>query len=373
MGLSGTFATMPFPDVLQWLGESRQSGSLTVVLEFDERYLRFRDGHIDALASKDPRSHDMVRLLLGRTLLDEARVHAVIAEQARTARPLRSVLIDDGHIARAELDAALRGHVKDMILEIFLYDDGRFLFSTPKEGSLMMEADATWDLAVDPPISAREVLMDGVRRIDEWRRMNEVFPSDYTIVHAIGRAPGSPVVDALVAAGEPLTLGDLCMRVARPRFEVIEQLYDAWRRQLVAVEATPQELAAAKKTSPIAMLVQAATTLLDAQQFDEAAALLRSAGDLDPMNEEVRGLLHRAHAEQLEQLYREFPPYRVPVVVASRDRVGELQLSPRERYLLFRIDGRWDVGTLTVITPVGEIETLRILKKLQHIGLITMR
>ncbi|MEM6962161.1 MAG: DUF4388 domain-containing protein [Myxococcota bacterium] len=40
MGLSGTFTTMPLVDLLQWLGESRKTGTLTLVLEFEERYLR---------------------------------------------------------------------------------------------------------------------------------------------------------------------------------------------------------------------------------------------------------------------------------------------------------------------------------------------
>ena len=41
-------------------------------------------------------------------------------------------------------------------------------------------------------------------------------------------------------------------------------------------------------------------------------------------------------------------------------------------YLLQRIDGKWDVASLTLVTPLGELETLRLLKKLLHKRLIAL-
>jgi hypothetical protein len=48
-------------------------------------------------------------------------------------------------------------------------------------------------------------------------------------------------------------------------------------------------------------------------------------------------------------------------------------LAPRERYLFMRIDGRRDVAALTVMTPVGELETLRALEKFERMGLVGMK
>ena len=39
MGLSGTFDTMPFPDLMQWLGETGQRGMLTVTLVSSKKAL----------------------------------------------------------------------------------------------------------------------------------------------------------------------------------------------------------------------------------------------------------------------------------------------------------------------------------------------
>ena len=120
-------------------------------------------------------------------------------------------------------------------------------------------------------------------------------------------------------------------------------------------------------------LVANAEVLVDEKQYDEAAALLRSALDLDPYDAPARQLMHRARAEQVEELYQRFPPYRVPVVCQGREQLQKINLSARERYVLHRIDGRRDVATLTVSTPLGELETLRALRKLHHAGLVELQ
>jgi hypothetical protein len=379
MSLSGTFATMPLPDLLQWLGDARKSGILTVALEFEERYMKIREGHLIALGSDDPRARDLARLLYARGLLDETKLRRAGEERERTRRPLRRVLLEGRYLAPEVLAQAIRTHAKDVVLQLFLWQDGRFMFSDAYQKQIISDAaqaagGATGndEFALDQPIPMRELIMDGMRRIDEWRRIAEILPSDYALVHALGRAPELQVLEALANEGEPIALGDLCLRFARPRFEVIEELYDAWRRGLLAVDAVPQQITRPANVSPTEMLVNNAGALLEEKQFDEAAALLRSALDLDPYHEIARRLLHRARAEQLEELYQEFPPYRVPSLV---DRAGRdsPSLSPRERYLLARVNGDRDVGALTVMTPLGELETLRALKKFHHLGVVSFR
>jgi len=192
-------------------------------------------------------------------------------------------------------------------------------------------------------------------------------------VHALDRAEDLAAMQALVAHGEPVALGDLCLELALPRLSILTQLHEAWKRGVLAVDRAAPEPRPDPVHSPIDMLVASARPLLAERQFDEAATLLRSALDLDPYQAEARGLLHRAREEQLEELYRQLPPYRVPVLQGSRDTDRARALPPRERYLLSRVDGERDVGALTVMTPMGELETLRVLKKFQHVGLIKLR
>ena len=42
----------------------------------------------------------------------------------------------------------------------------------------------------------------------------------------------------------------------------------------------------------------------------------------------------------------------------------------QEKYLLARINGRWDIAAVVVAMPIGELETLRALKKLIHVEVV---
>jgi hypothetical protein len=372
VSLSGTFATMPFPDLMQWLGDSRRSGVLTVSLEFEERYMRVEEGRLVALGSSDPRSHDLVRLLLARQLIDEPRLRRALQSAESSHRRLRTVLVDDGHVPAAALAAAVRSYAKDGALQLFLWQEGRFVFSDLPNEALLPDRELDTEFPVDPPIPMRELLIDGMRRVDEWRRVAEVLPSDYSVVHALGRAEDLPAYEALATKGEPTALGDLCLELGRPRFEILEELYEAWRRGLLAVDGVPQQLRA-NHSSPIDVLVRNAITLLQEKQFEEAGVLLRSVLDLDPYHDRARAYLHRARAEQLQELYTEVPPYKIPWLRVPRDHPKLSSLSPRERYLLSRLDGKRDIDSLTVMTPLGELETLRAIKHFQHIQVIGVR
>src|SRR4051812_31208112 len=128
--LTGTFATMPFADLVQWIGDARRSGTLSVALEFEERYLRFVDGNIVAYGSDDPMARDLGRLCLLRGLCDEQAILHAVEQQARSQMPLGDVLVSSGLVTHDALDAAVLSHVEETVLGLFLWPEGRFSFST---------------------------------------------------------------------------------------------------------------------------------------------------------------------------------------------------------------------------------------------------
>src|SRR5260370_1291371 len=126
--LSGTFATMPFADLLQWISYARRSGTLQVALEFEERYLRFVDGAIAAYGSDDPMARDLGRLCLMRGLCNEAVLLHAVEQQQSSQMPLGDVLVSSGAVTHEELEAAVRAHVEETVLGLFLWPEGRFTY-----------------------------------------------------------------------------------------------------------------------------------------------------------------------------------------------------------------------------------------------------
>lgn len=373
--LGGSFATMPFADLLQWISDARRSGTLQVALEFEERYLRFVDGAIAAYGSDDPMARDLGRLCLMRGLCDEPALLEAAEQQRKSQMPLGDVLVSAGVVTHEALEAAVRAHVQETVLGLFLWPEGRFTYRdeiAPEDLAQLMPPE--YELA--EPIATRHILMEGMRRLDEWTRIVHVLPSDDVQLHALGPADDLPILEEIAAHPQPPTLGQILAEQGDSRFAVCEQLFRAFERGLVAVEAATPEAVRAQRTArgstTVSHLVQAARAMVEEGQHDEAAALLRSALGLDPFRADARALMRASRDAQLQALYATMPPGSVPRLLASSRRLERVPLSARERRVLSQINGRWDVAALALTSGVGELETLRALRRLVHAGVVSL-
>jgi hypothetical protein len=371
--LSGTFATMPFADLLQWISDARRSGTLQIALEFEERYLRFVEGSIAAYGSDDPMARDLGRLCLLRGLCNEDAILGAVEQQRRSHMPLGDVLVSSGAVTHDALEEAVRGHVEETVLGLFLWPEGRFTYRdeiAPEDVAQFMPPE----YELHDSIPTRGILMEGMRRLDEWTRIVKVLPSDEVQLHALGPDPELPVLEEIAAHPLPPTLGQLLAEQGDSRFAVCAELFRAFEKGLIAVDApSPEATARAQKTArgstTVAHLVQAAQSMIDEGQHDEAAALLRSALALDPFRADARELMKRSRERQLDALYAQLPVRAVPRIVRAGT---EVPLSTKERRVLSQVNGRWDVGALALTTGVGELETLRALRRLVHAGVVAL-
>jgi len=172
----------------------------------------------------------------------------------------------------------------------------------------------------------------------------------------------------------PMSVGELCLRLGGSRFHVYKQLFDGFNQGLIAADRITAEAGASgDRHGTSNMLLDNARLLISERQFDEAREVVSTALNLDPDNLEARTLIRDLRRAQLEHLYQQFPPHKVPVRAVAQKRLDRYGLTPRETYLLSRLDGRWDVGSLVVATPLGELETLRILGKFFHAGIVKFK
>jgi hypothetical protein len=216
--------------------------------------------------------------------------------------------------------------------------------------------------------------MEGMRRLDEWKRIVKVLPSDDSQLHALGPDPELPILEEIAAAsaadGDHPRLGELLAMKGDSRFSICEQLFRAFERGLLAVEqAAPRDpKQTGRGATTVAHLVQAAEHLRAEGQHDEAATLLRTALQLDPFRAEARALLGRVREAQLKELYGQLPRDRVPVLVRAPEAP-----SPRQRRVLDQLNGRWDVAAVALTSGLGELEALRALRTLVHAGAVTLK
>jgi len=372
MPLFGTFDTMQLSDLAQWIAETKQSGTLIITVDADETYLTFSDGDLSAVGSGGPLSMDTGQILLARREVSEVQFAAAMAA-AGPGRSAADVLVEQGAVTRARVAELTRDHAFTAVLDLFFHEEGSFHFSGAGGAGPIALDDRPITTALDRPISTKELALEAMKRLDDWGRIRAILPGNLTVVYALDGDSTSEVWRELHDYGGPLAIGDLCLRLRRSRFAVYKELHDLHALGLVGVDPMTLEVNVAAGLGPVGVLVDNARLLVQEEQFDEAREVLSTALSLESENRDARALMKQLRQAQLAYLYEQIPPHKVPVLAVPRGTLGSLKLTPKEHYLVTRLDGKWDVATLVVATPLGELETLRMLKKLLHAQIARLR
>jgi hypothetical protein len=373
MSLSGTFDTMQLCDLMQWVHSSSVTGSLNISIETEETYLFFHEGDLVAIGSDDPLRLELGRVLLSRGMIDADQLHDA-AKQVQEGHTLVEALAKVGAMQEADIARAQEDHTFETVLDLFFLELGSFHLSTAgaPEGILEGSPDISQANFLRRPIDTQELIFEGMKRLDEWTRFREIFPNAYVVVEALDGRSNNAAWKELREIGSPLSVGELCLRMGGSRYEVYKKLYEAYNLGLIGLDHMPTGSADQAHLGPVEMLIQNARVLLSEQQFDEARTILSTASNLDPDNRNIRTMIKQIREAQIAALYQEIAPHKVPVLAVEREKLSDFQLSPREAFFASRLNGKWDVATLVVSTPLGELDTLRTLRKFIHAGIARM-
>jgi CheY-like chemotaxis protein len=165
VALTGDVGIIPIGAVMQLLQVEGQSGVITITRESREITIAMRGGLIDLVQSR--KAGDEFRLgryFVGEKLLSEDDLAAILESQKKDpedSRLLGERLLHDGKITEAQLREALTRQSSELIYELLRWPKGHFEFRRRAVPPLAYHAR----LAV--PVAS--VVMEGFRRVDEWR------------------------------------------------------------------------------------------------------------------------------------------------------------------------------------------------------------
>jgi hypothetical protein len=130
---------------------------------------------------------------------------------------------------------------------------------------------------------------------------------------------------------------------------------------------------AAPASSTEAMLAEA-NEHLNNGAYEPAARHLRAAASLDPHNRELELVVKGLEAEVMAGIRVEgIIPGAVPVLEASLDDLRNMSFSPEEGFILSRITGSSDIGSIVTISPLSELDSLLVFWRLARDGHITLK
>jgi uncharacterized protein DUF4388 len=364
MSLSGKLETMGLSEVLQWIATSRKTGTLYLRRASVEKRIVFQAGEIYSSWSNHPRE-SLGQFLIRDRLITEEQLFRALLRQEQLGKMLGGILVDDEAITPGQLKRALQTKAEETVYDLFEWPDGEFQFR---------EGEFAEVFHIELPVT--HVVLEGIRRVDEWQRFRDAFP-DAHCTFAV--APGAASAEAaethalqLAAAGR--TLPEIALEMRRSEFDAASILLALHERGLVAVGGVQPQEAAEDPVAAIQELLGRAGQQMTARRFKDAWEAYEEVLRLDRLNQHAKkGVRAALQALVQERATRDIPLHKVPVLVLDMAALTRETLDPQEAFVLSRVNGTWDVRSILKICPLGEPDALQIFARLVERNLIELR
>ena len=381
MALSGNLRTMLPGDLLQWLSLGQKTGTLVITNKRVEKKIFFRSGRVISSASNDPREY-LGQFLMSHGYITEPELKKAMEVQQQSGILLGKILVMIDVITEPDLVRFMRLKAEEEIYDIFLWNDGDFYFvddELPQMEMIPLQVDVTG------------IIMEGTRRVDEWARIRETIPNEAVIpalLKEVDYAELEEVEEPIVRAIDgKRTIAELVLESRSSAFTVsstvsalvrhgFAKLVDPSTQKLKKVteeQAVTLPPAEFNEDDEILSLLNGAQNALRGRDYEKTQRLLRAAQNLDPNHPKIRTAIKGAETVILGELRNQgLLETKVPKVARPLEEITQMNFTPNEGFILSRINGQWDIGSLIKISPIRETDAMLIFHKLWKDGIIAL-
>jgi DNA-binding response OmpR family regulator len=174
--LSGDISVISIAEVLQLLDLQRQTGVLSIFTRQSEITLYVKMGRLDFAASRGLR----IEFRIGRYLVEDGAItreelNTVLDNRAGSKRLLGELLTQLGMASEDHVRRALVRQTTELVYEVVRWKTGRFAFTVGAENLAATKAALG--------IETGGLVMEGFRRVDEWRLIEGSFDFDEVLYH----------------------------------------------------------------------------------------------------------------------------------------------------------------------------------------------
>ena len=178
------------------------------------------------------------------------------------------------------------------------------------------------------------------------------------------------------------TIADIVLESRSSTFAVSSTLHSLVRSGHVRLVEAGAEKAAKveEETAPfeefseadeVTVLLKRAQTSLKSKEYEKTQRLLKAAENLDTNHTRVRSAIKGAEAVILADLHAQgLHEARVPKIAKPVTEITQMNFTPNEGFILSRINGQWDIGSLIKISPIREPDAMLIFYRLWKNGII---
>jgi hypothetical protein len=180
MALEGTFRDFHIADIIQLIGLHQKTGLLTLETAEEALQVFLRDGEVVGVrAERPPLEAKVAAPLVARGILSPAKLEEALAQQRDSPKPLGTLLAAANAVPHGDWSKALAAELETRLYRPFRWTDGKYRFVAqdavdPGEGAVS-------------PIRVDSLLMEGMRRADEWPQVLQDVPSPKLVFKVGGR------------------------------------------------------------------------------------------------------------------------------------------------------------------------------------------
>lgn len=372
MAFAGNLETMPVADLLQWASNGRQTGTVHVISGDVTKRIYIREGVIVSCTSTDPREF-LGHFLVSHGAIDESDLQGAMIDQERESKMLGELLVQRGAITEERLNQMLRLKAEEAIFDLFTWVTGRFRF---------LDGELPGYELVPISLDVQGLVLEGMRRLDEWARIAEVIPSMLCVpVSVLPLLDDADDIDlgrrsVLESVDDDRSIEDICLHTHSTEFFVCDILfYEMQKKRLKIVRPRTAPRREEPETGMSgAALVKVAREQLENGELERTVRHLQAAASLEPHDRSLRESIADVELDARGRIRNEgLGPKSVPVLAIGTHELAKLNLEPSEGFILSRIDGVNSLENIVKISPLAEIDALLVVWKLLKGGQLRLK
>jgi len=196
IALHGNLRDFGMGEVFQLIGQQRKTGVLEVRGQNSEVTLRFDAGGVVSAAPVGTRVDEaLVEMIVRCGLVPRDRL-AAIEVRHEASLPIAQRLVEDGLLGADSLREVEDLLTRETIFDLLLWLEGSFRF---------VAQPVLHDRPAESLLGAEQVLMDGLRMVDEWHAFTNEAPTERVVFRRRGSIEEyrhSPAVRAMTSPSE---------------------------------------------------------------------------------------------------------------------------------------------------------------------------
>ncbi len=373
MGLSGSFSTMGFADLLQWLSHAQKKGTLLLHGTEVEKSIFLENGYIIGTSSNDPREY-LGQFLINYGYITEEELKKAMEVQKEFNMLLGKILVMIDAISETELQTIMKIKSEETLYEIFTWEEGEFNFLENYLPEIKM---------VPQKLEIPRIVMEGLQRSDEWQLIKVVITSLENIPKKVGEFK---YTNELKEREKVLydfidgrrNINNLSYLVHSRPFYTARSLYYMYKEKIVDFEYVEKreeknvELIQLEEglIETVRMLTKS-SMLIKKGEWVEAWETIQKAKTLRPQDPDVIEKHEQIQSFILTELNKfGISPSSIPKSTKPLAEITTEFLTPKEAYILSRIDGKLDIKTIVSLSPLHIVDSFLALYHLRKKGLI---